>query len=1038
MYRKTSVICLEVLLGIIVVSGLLLVGTAWRVSQGPVSLRFLLPYAKGILQDESSQVRVEVDDVFLTWAGWERALDLRAEGIGFRTADGQRLARIREVSVGLSFRALLEGVVAPTSLDVIRPRLLLVRTESGEIEPGIGEPSDEPSGGQARNQLTPLLDGLSGPPRPDSRLRYLNRIRIIGGALRVQDRQLGITWGARQADVSLARRNDGLGVAFDLELDLPDAPAIRGDIGYIKEQNRVRAQLEFERFDPSVLAARHSALAPLNAIAAAVGGKISANIGTDGQLYDARFSLATGPGSFSTGADTAPVRFRSVAFTGELNRNPDQVKLTESLIELGDGRVELTGLATRVGPAATISATARIATLPVNSLERYWPAAAASGARKWVLANIRDGDVKNGTANVAARVSLDGEDAGKLAVDSVSGGFTVEGATIDYLAPMPKITEAMATASFTRQRFDFAVHSGRVGNQKISDGAVNIWDIGSAREWLAVSALIKGPTADALAVVGHPRLDLLSRFELDPAGASGTHATRLNVKLPLIGGLKGSDVAVGVSSRLENLALRNILKGGDITAGTVELKVDNASLKAEGAATYAGTPVRFIWMENFLAKAALRREISLGLVLEQPLRHRFGIDFPDIFQGPASARLVVRDGRDGGRSLAASLNLAEARLTLPGFDWTKPPGQKAEAEISARFANDSLREITNLRVTADAMALTARATFAPESQKFRSATIDRFQLGENDFAGSVGIEDNGTIAIDVKGAALDARPFIAQLTREGTSPPLPALSINGAFDRIRINDGPPTTDGRLLLSRDAARWRQVQIDTVFPGTEKASSFKLESGDAGDALSLYTADAGSFVQALRISDAISGGEIEARAIRTGADAPWNGAAEMKRFRIAGASTLARILTLASLTGISDVVSGKEGISFDRMVMPFRFGDSVATIADLRAVGSELGITASGQIDLKKDMIEIRGTIVPAYTINSLIGKIPVIGPLITGGKGGGIFAASYEITGPVDDPKTSVNPLSTLAPGFLRKLLEGGSSSTSSAVPPTNE
>ena len=64
-------------------------------------------------------------------------------------------------------------------------------------------------------------------------------------------------------------------------------------------------------------------------------------------------------------------------------------------------------------------------------------------------------------------------------------------------------------------------------------------------------------------------------------------------------------------------------------------------------------------------------------------------------------------------------------------------------------------------------------------------------------------------------------------------------------------------------------------------------------------------------------------------------------------------------------------------------------------------------------------------------NSVAGRIPVLGDLLTGGEeGGGVFAANYTATGPVESPDISVNPLSALAPGFLRNLfgiLEGQTS-----------
>ena len=78
------------------------------------------------------------------------------------------------------------------------------------------------------------------------------------------------------------------------------------------------------------------------------------------------------------------------------------------------------------------------------------------------------------------------------------------------------------------------------------------------------------------------------------------------------------------------------------------------------------------------------------------------------------------------------------------------------------------------------------------------------------------------------------------------------------------------------------------------------------------------------------------------------------------------------------------------------------------------------------------MDITGTIVPAYALNSLIGQIPLIGEILTGEKGGGVFAANYSLRGPLYDPDPSVNPISALAPGFLRKFFElfSGERSTS--------
>ena len=132
-------------------------------------------------------------------------------------------------------------------------------------------------------------------------------------------------------------------------------------------------------------------------------------------------------------------------------------------------------------------------------------------------------------------------------------------------------------------------------------------------------------------------------------------------------------------------------------------------------------------------------------------------------------------------------------------------------------------------------------------------------------------------------------------------------------------------------------------------------------------------------------------------------------------------MARILTSASLTGIDNTLSGR-GISFARLDVPLQIKDGVATVKNARMVGSELGFTAEGEVNTKTEKIALSGTIVPVYTLNSLLGKIPLLGGLLTGKKGSGIFAATYRVDGPIKKPTVTVNPLAALAPGVLRNLL----------------
>ncbi len=147
-----------------------------------------------------------------------------------------------------------------------------------------------------------------------------------------------------------------------------------------------------------------------------------------------------------------------------------------------------------------------------------------------------------------------------------------------------------------------------------------------------------------------------------------------------------------------------------------------------------------------------------------------------------------------------------------------------------------------------------------------------------------------------------------------------------------------------------------------------------------------------------------------------------------FVMVNAPTLAKLLTVASFTGIVDLLGG-EGIGFQGMDGEFILDDGVATTELMRIYGAALGLTAKGRIDFNEDAIDLTGVVVPAYSINDFLNKIPLLGTLLTGGEGEGLIAVAYSVKGEVDDPAVSVNPLTAFAPGFLRNLFTAAPTQT---------
>ena len=141
-----------------------------------------------------------------------------------------------------------------------------------------------------------------------------------------------------------------------------------------------------------------------------------------------------------------------------------------------------------------------------------------------------------------------------------------------------------------------------------------------------------------------------------------------------------------------------------------------------------------------------------------------------------------------------------------------------------------------------------------------------------------------------------------------------------------------------------------------------------------------------------------------------------------FKLLELPALTKLLSLASLQGIADILTG-EGIRFDDFEMLYEKNQQLINFSEIYAIGPAISILMNGYIDSDK-MVSLRGTLVPATTINKAIGAIPILGKILVGNKTGeGVFGVSFKIKGPPKDLQTTVNPIKTLTPRFITRTLE---------------
>ncbi len=310
-----------------------------------------------------------------------------------------------------------------------------------------------------------------------------------------------------------------------------------------------------------------------------------------------------------------------------------------------------------------------------------------------------------------------------------------------------------------------------------------------------------------------------------------------------------------------------------------------------------------------------------------------------------------------------------------------------------------------------------------------TVNLDRLVLGGTNATGTIHLLDNGrTIRASLSGPRLDVSGRFAHRPG-GARPPAaavanasgPAWVVDARFDALALARGRLATDLRLHAEGTADMMRAARL-SARTGPGKAVEVSITPDPGGRVLRASAVDGGTLLRDLGATDSIQGGRlsVSARYLDQRSGHPLSGVAKLDDFTVHGAPVLAKVLQAVTLYGLVQAVEGP-GMSFNHLAAPFVYAAGGLELDDARAFNASLGLTAKGRIDFDRERLDMQGTIVPAYYVNTALGHIPLIGRLFSPEKGGGVFAARYSAQGSLDDPVVRVNPLSALTPGFLRGL-----------------
>jgi hypothetical protein len=744
-----------------------------------------------------------------------------------------------------------------------------------------------------------------------------------------------------------------------------------------------------------------------------------------------------------------PVEASTMVLRGQFDLETLAAKVDRLAVDTGSGKITMSGnLAMgETSPVLDLKGTLDDLTLP--ELLDVWPLPVADGAREWVVENMQGGRVFDGqyAVNIPDGMLARLDDGTPLPEEAVNFTFRMDGTDVNYIDGMPPVGDVSGHAKLTGDTFEAWIDSGTIQLDEARDVALREGhfikhELDNKKKPGVIDFTVAGKTSDLLGLLDHDPLNLIGKFGLDPMKVAGTGRINGHIVLPLVKEVTFDDVDFSGKAQAANIAIPNIQPDISVTGGALSIDVTRSGMSATGKVSLNGAgPFDLQWKERFTRGKGPSSQYRLIGVLDDAGRKALDLSLGNVISGPMNIDASLSGNGKSVKDVSVAADVTKSTVRAPVLGWTKKPGRAATVSADITLLDDGGYRIAGLDMKGDRIDLRGSLTLGAEGE-LRAADLPVVKLGpKNDFMLRTSKGTASDLRIDITGRSIDSTGLLgAGAGEEDSKDAKPELPIREAAKdaarRIRVvaRLAELRGEGDLLLKAPAAdltfvdgRLYLADLSATDPDGKKISGSVKIDAEGKRRLRLDALGAGALIGVLGITESVSGGELMAEGVFLDDKISPSlvGRVTMDKFRIVNAPVLANLLTVGSLTGIRDTLAG-EGIFFKRMEMPFVLDGSQVKVDDARASGPAIGITASGTVEMADNVLSLEGTLVPAYTINSILGEVPLLGPLIVGRKGEGIFGFTYRIRGSADNPDVLVNPLSVVAPGFLRRLFEFGS------------
>lgn len=984
----------------------------WRIQTEPLHIDQLTPEIQSILKDAAPDINFKINNALLTSDQDDAIFKIVLHDVVVTNNDDQKIGSVQAMILGFSLKNLITLNLVPSKLIVKGPSFQVVRFEDGHI--GLNTNSTTPPQKSSTRGLERFLAGSDG---------TFQRVRIENAWIQFEDRKDPATFEVKDGSFIFARAGDHMQGSLNLELSSNKfKQKVSGTIGYDEQKHVTTISVGTRAINLTELGKLLPEIPEGLELSTPVTAVTQIMIDNEWKPRTLTVDLRGQKGTL-----LYPPYFPDKASINDLLLRVSYDLFTRSLaienldIALDQGHATAKGLITNLNQPdkdKTITLQAQATDIPVDALKIYWPHEVGTHARDWVTKNLSKGVAAMATLDMQALLKTNKN----FTIQKMVGTIDFKDTRVEYLHPMPAVENVSGQATYDATNFNIKINQGTILATKLKKADLRISNIHNDDTRIDMLLHLKGPLRDAIEIISSEPLKYPQKMGFTPDQFAGTATNTLYLGFPLLHDLKLEQVAMKNAALLKNITVKNVVRDITATAEKMVLKADTEMLTLSGNARLVDAPLHVTWNE-FFGNAKNTTKLDLDGMFTPGLLKGLRFDSTAYLNGSARGKVKLVQDKERNIAISADTDATNMQITVDEAGISKPSGMPAKVNFDLSIEAKGPTTLSNASATWRDFAIKDAMARWNKTGALESATLKNVKAGRTNASLVVTPIADNQLRIVMNGPSIDVSGFWSDKDdkdKEKKSSDT-RYDINLRGNKVFLDPTVPFSDLRADVSVKGHKILAMNISgKVEDATFSAQQSKVKDGS--QLLDIRATVTGKILQALNITDSVRGGTL----VITGQSTPQaplviNAKADMTGFTMVKAPVLARLINALSPVGLLDLLNGS-GLSFDDASSDVTLeDDGTIRLRKGRLSGASLGMNFSGRVYPQNDTINIKGTLIPMEGINKIASKIPLIGQILTGIKGEGILAATYQIKGDTSDPSVTVNPLSALAPGILRSI-----------------